>query len=234
MELKNIKVVLILVLGLFVFSLGNAQNKSAIRLGLEAEMASNRINAERTDIIGTPYITKDFVTASISPLNQIFKVRYNAVSDDMEVMQDEKVLILNKKNKDYIINITSGNKTYKILSYKDDSNKETTGYFVVLSENDKISLYKKEKKKFFKAKSASYAKSSYSSSEGSKPEFKDLKPKYYIFKDGKLEEMLLKKKALLALYPEKASEIKSFMKKNRIKLSEEEDLKKLISFLSTL
>ncbi|WP_298519685.1 hypothetical protein [uncultured Kordia sp.] len=183
--------------------------------------------------LGTPYMQESFTTANIAPVNKVYLVRYNALMDEMEVKGAEKedILIISKK-KNYVINQHANNITYRVLENIDSDKENDLGYYISLEDSDNISLYKKECKKMVKRNKASYGNSASSITT----EFKDMRCEFFIEKahNGHAIKLPKRKKALLALFPDKADEINAFIKENRIKLNKEKSLKKLIQYINTI
>jgi hypothetical protein len=176
---------------------------------------------------GSPYTTAKFIPATVLPYNMVLPARYNEVKDQMEVEYQNQILILDKKRSDFILKFHLGNKTYKLLETLDE--KEGKGYLQVLSENEKVSFYKKAITKYFAAKAAFHA-----SVSDAPAQYRELKDQYYIGKDGQIERVVIKKKAILKMFPEKQKEIKAFIKTNKIKFSNETSVVKLIKYINTL
>lgn len=188
--------------------------------------------ANNPNVKGTPYFDIKFKSASISPQEKVYLIRYNAITDDMEVISEKDTLVLNKDgNTRYVIKQHLGNITFKILAYDD---KETIkhGYFVSLTEGDNIALYKKERKKLVKL-TAPKIGGSLSSNTG---EFRNQKSEFYVeFKrSGTAIKVPRKKKEIIKLLTGKEDIVKKYIKENRIKTSKENDLIKLIKYMNSL
>lgn len=188
-------------------------------------LAIRTVDHEATiGVKGSPYTTAKFVPATVLPYNMVLPARYNEVKDQMEVKYENQILILDKNRSDFILNFHLGNKTYKLLETS-----EAKQYLQVLSENEKLSFYKKETTKYFAAKAAFHA------SVADEPaQYRELKDKYYLGKDGEIELITVKKKTFLKLFPEKKKEIKAFIKKNKTQFSNEISVAKLIQYINTL
>ena len=124
-------------------------------LTLQSQMQKNFSAIYKANVQGTPYYDEQFNSATVSPMNKVYLVRYNAALDDMEVIQSSDTLIMNKNNKNYIIKQNKGNITYRILEYA-DSKEDKLGYYVQLTEGTNIALYRKDRKKFEEVKKAAY------------------------------------------------------------------------------
>ena len=65
--------------------------------------------------------------------------------------------------------------------------------------------------------------------------YKKLNPEYYIqFKDGDVVYMSTKKKDVYDLIPGKETDVKKFVKENRLSTSDDQDLNKLGNYMNTL
>jgi hypothetical protein len=183
--------------------------------------------------MGSPYMQQSFATAKIVQVDKVYLVRYNALTDEMEVKggESDEMLIISKK-KSYEINQHSNNVTYRVLEKVDSEKENDLGYYINLEDDDNISLYKKECKKLIKKKKSTYGNSASSVTM----EFKDMKCEFYmeIAHDGQAIKIPRNKKEFLALFPDKSELISAFIKDNRIKLHKEKSLKKLIKYINTI
>ncbi len=190
---------------------------------------------DRSDktVQGTPYMDETFSPANVSADNtKIFNVRYNLVSDDMEVENEKKgVYAINKNILKLSVTFLKDNKTYHVFNYLNESGTSVNGYFILLSNiNSKVKILLKESKIFKKRQEA---RSSY---QDAKPaSFKKEQDKYFI-KIGDDNALLIpkNKKDVAKLFPKFESQISAFIKKNKIKTSSEEDLIKLALYVSDL
>ncbi|WP_460220004.1 hypothetical protein [Psychroserpens sp. MEBiC05023] len=188
---------------------------------------------DRSDktIQGTPYIIDEFTPARVSAdQNKIFNLRYNAVSDQMEVQSDKNTIqAINRNIEGVTITFLKDNKTYQSLNYINEDGIAERGYFIhVNSPDSKINLLLKESKKFIERQPA---KSSYQDTKPAR--FKKVDDVYYIIiKNNTAQILPEKKKDILKLFPENSSKIAAFMKSEKIKPSKKEDLIKLVNFLN--
>lgn len=200
-------------------------------LTLQAQMQKNFSAIYKANIIGTPYYDVEFNSANIAPMDKVYFVRYNAALDDMEVIQSNDTLIMNKNNKNYIIKQNKGNITYKILEY-DDSKDDKLGYYVQLTEGTNVTLYRKDRKKFVEVKKAAYG----GNLGGTSAEFKEQKSEFYmeLNASGNAIKISKSKKEFLSLFPGKEDAIEKYIKQNKIKLNREDDLIKLINHVNSI
>ncbi|MCH2192637.1 hypothetical protein [Kordia sp.] len=198
----------------------------------QAILQKNMSKIIAANIEGTPYYDESFNSATIAPIDKVFMVRYNAALDVMEVIQKSDTLIMNKSNKNYIINQNKGNVTYKILEYVESKKDEKLGYYVQLTKGAKVKLYRKDRKKFVEVKKAAYN----GNLGGTSAKYKKQKSEFYIEygDNGIAVKLPKKKKSVIKLFASKEKEVKAFIKKNKIKLTKEKDLIKLIGYVNSL
>lgn len=109
-----------------------------------SELLMSRTAVKNTSIEGSPYLQKEFLEAQISGYNKNHFLRYNANQDEMEFMQNNEVLYLNKLD-NLEIHFLALNKTYVIINYVNERGSDVSEYFVKLTNNPmKYNLYKKE------------------------------------------------------------------------------------------
>ncbi|MCS3530918.1 hypothetical protein [Chryseobacterium sp. JUb7] len=174
------------------------------------------------EIIGSPYINKNFSLAKVADDYEKAPARYNTYKDEIEFQKDGTTLVLPNDSKFSRIEFFSPKTTLVRLDSKDD----LSGYFFELV-GGKNALYKKIKTKFIDAVPA---QNSYATDRPAS--FKTLDPVYYI----KTEKGFIKKaknlKDLTEQFPDKKEAIEGFVKSNKIKFNNEADLIKLVTFLN--
>ncbi|WP_298519690.1 hypothetical protein [uncultured Kordia sp.] len=201
-------------------------------LSSQAILQKNMARVLAANIEGTPYYDETFNSASISPIDKVFMVRYNVALDVMEVIQKNDTLIMNKTNKNYIINQNKGNITYKILEHVESKKDEKLGYYIQLTKGKNVKLYRKDRKKFVEVKQAAYN----GNLGGTSAKYKEQKSEFYIEygDNGTAVKLPRKKKSVIKLFASKEKEVKAFIKENKIKLTKEKDLVKLIRYVNSL
>jgi hypothetical protein len=189
---------------------------------------------KNSKIEGSPYVVDKFSPAKISILgNKIYSVKYNAFHDEVAVLGDDNVLYSLRKDirKDIFVTYIIQKKTYQIYSYLNNDGIQDSGFFIVMSnQNSNIKLLKKERIIFIGEKKSV---SSYADSEPS--QYKRISDKYFI-KIGEENARILprNKKEFSNLFPEYKKDIMTYIKSERIKLNNEKDLLKILSFLNSL
>ena len=184
-------------------------------------------NDRYADAKGTPYLTENFISAKISPGDKFYWVRYNAYDDEMEVkLNDQKTIVLDNSKGNYRITPKGSPNSYVSLK---EVGKDKLGYFVEVLKTNTTSLYKKLEKKYTPETPAM------TSYDKDKPAyFSKEKETFYIqlSSEDVLQELPSKQKTFLTLFSND-KEIKDYIKKNKIKLSKEPDLIKLINFINS-
>jgi len=224
---KQIKLITATVILCSLFSI-NAQNINvdiATERNLMSKNVSSKINAD-----GSPYINENFSTISITQYQgSTYNARYNAYNGEMEVMVENNKVIALDNNGDFEIKFTSDNKIYRTINYTTNKNISKRGFLVVLSEDDKHGLFKEERIKFYEKVEAA---SSYQQDKPAK--FKREDDRYYVKLNGNITFIPQKKKDFLKAFPEQASKLKSYMKKNKLNPKNEDQLITLVKYLSTI
>ncbi len=187
-------------------------------------LASVNTNLEKLgkNVIGTPYLNTNFISATIGDSQEVIPIRYDAYLDKLEVLVDDKVYEVPKIDRLSSFNFKSIGTT--IIYLKDDN-----GYYFRIV-NGKNQLLKKEKIKLETFNSSiepnSMIREGYS-------KFEKLKPTYFIKIDDNLIKLTKKSDDLInALQADRKETVKDFIKTNKIKLAEESDLIKLVNFLN--
>ncbi len=102
-------------------------------------------------------------------------------------------------------------------------------YYQVIYAGDKASLLKKHSKTYYERIQATT-----SLTRTSPARYKDKSVYYMVDADGNYKEFPTSKKKALKLFGEQQGAIKKFIKENKIKLSDDEDLKKLFEYYNSL
>ncbi len=112
--LKNSAIIILLVL----VSLNvNAQTSS---FGLDGNQVNVRLFNEDSykgpDVEGTPYVVEDFREVKINQDDKVYKARYNANTDQMEIdLESSGVIILDEKGKEYKIKFLDTSEEYELV-----------------------------------------------------------------------------------------------------------------------
>lgn len=185
-----------------------------------------------SEIQGSPYLNKDFAIAKAACCKEVLPMRYDTYADQIEYQKGGMVYILSKQEP-YTKIIFKDSNTTLVLENVDKSSEAK--YFILLADG-KSSLLKKVVSVIEKNSTTTPLNrnpAAYSAKDGSKASFKMINPVYYVKMASGISE-IKDKGDVLALYPDKANELNSFFKSNKIKFNREESLIKLLDFINSL
>jgi hypothetical protein len=182
---------------------------------------------------GSQFFDEEFKTAKVSALTTKIKARYNAFFDEMEVQNGESTGWL-KKAIFFGQNITTeDNKTYKILDADKDKEALDLGYYEVLLQNENVALYKRNRKKI----NVGMEKSQYMTPEPEVIiEYAAMKVDYYVeFKnDGNATKLSRTRRGVAKAFGDQKEVVLAYIKENKLKVTEEDDLIKVITYVNSL
>jgi hypothetical protein len=189
---------------------------------------NNEAKNSKDVVEGSPYFVDEFLPSEVIGYSGVTPpIRYNAVLDEMEYMKDGKKYYVTKKDS---IEIKLLNKKYSFLEYETKKGNEN-GYLVILhsSNNDKFSLYKKEKIVLMPEyiPNSSYA-------DPKPAHYKIESDKFYIGYDLKIVSMFKSKKEIIKLVPNNSAQVEAYFKENKVSFDNEYSLIQLVKFLNSL
>lgn len=176
------------------------------------------------EIEGDAYINKHFSSAKIENAKSEVPARYNMFTDEIEILGNGDVFILPKSSQYPKISFINPSMT---LVFAENGN-EPAGYYQELVGGKNL-LLKKMRVEF---RDAVRAVNTYTRDYPAR--FENSKPAYFIKTESKLIKISKDEKELIKNFPEKKSEIQSFIKSDKIKLNKEVDLIKLTNFINQL
>ena len=185
--------------------------------------ASNDISSEvGSTITHKKYLNRDYKKAIIDEKKGAY-LRYNIYLDEMEFFRDEKLYYL-KKETGKRVRFTNLGTVYQI--YNINGGKQ---FFKISEEINGKALLMMQSIQYIKFKPAQgYAKAQ-------EADFRRLKDRYYYSFDGENAVKIPKgKKAFYEIMGSKASEIKSYMKKNKLSYKNVEDLKRILTYYESI
>ena len=205
------------------------------RLDLSAQQAweyfgnKSTIKPQIIKVQGSQYYNEEFKLSDLkyfgSKLESIGYMRYDAYNDVIEMANTpdvERSEILLLKNNDVIATIND--QEYLFLLYDEKEIKNKKGYMIRLYSGNNYSLYQKKAKIFKEAE-----KTKAGITESQPPRYVS-KTDFYIQKrDQKPELIKISKKSLINFF-ENQSEIKEFIKKNKLKVGKIESIILVIEF----
>ncbi|MGH1386520.1 hypothetical protein [Kordia sp.] len=162
-----------------------------------------------------------------------FKARYNAFLDEMEIQGENTSGWINKNKYRSKIIFAEDNVAYKILDADDSDAKKALGYYEVLLENDYVSLYKKKAKKL----AVGMEQSHYMTPPPKiTTEFQDLKADYYVefHNNGNVKKLSRTRRGVSRLFEDKKNIVKAYIKENKLKVTNDQDLITIITYVNSL
>ena len=180
-------------------------------------------NEEFKKIAHKMYLTTAYLPAKVDNINETFYLRYNMYRDQMEFTKGEEIVYL-KKEVGRKVTFTGLNTQYIVLDMNGKLN-----YFV-LHNDGKNSLLSKLRVKYQEEQPA---RSTYQ--QGKSADFKRRKNELYIaFNNVDPIKIPTKKSAFYNVFGSKSSQIKNYMKKNKLSSKKLEDIKKIVKHFNTL
>lgn len=186
---------------------------------------------------GSPYMNEDFQYGEVEINDKLAltgKMRFNAYKNEVEVLEadgDDSYYSLLKRS---YIKVKIGDKPYNIYQYRDNSEAIRTSYFVELNKGPVILLFKPEARlKKGRVPNTSYDKYV--------PPTYVWSNSYYLVdtaegnKDAIAAKVRLSKKDFLRFFNDSSQEaLKSFIKKEELKLKRKDEAIKLLEFYNNL
>ncbi|MBT8183150.1 MAG: hypothetical protein KJO53_16340 [Eudoraea sp.] len=188
-------------------------------------------NLDVSSIEGSPYYNAKFIPGNIYYLEKIYgnyPMRYNAFSDEVEIQRAGS----NKMESVYksmSLSCDIDSEKFVYSKYINQKGEVQEGYLIRLNASQKYILYQRKSKIYKEGKKAAT-----SMHPSYPPKFED-KYEYFLSADNEYPVYFKpSKKELAELFgQEKSSDIKDFIKQNKIKLTQKEDLMKLVEYLNS-
>ena len=188
---------------------------------------------ELADFKGTPYLEKEFQKGVVydgltGKENNLF-LRYDALNDTFE-MKDTKAT----KNKEFLkkayeVHVGINDKVFYYQNYINEGGRNVTGYLREITTVGDKKFYIKYGKNLVMPKKAA------TTLEQDRPGRIENESFYVVGVSNKLKATDIKKKNVLDHFPnDKRSELKQFIKKNRLRFKDEKDIKKLADYMKKI
>jgi len=169
------------------------------------------------------YLTLNYEKAYISKSAEVYFLRYNIFSDEMEFIKDNQIFDLNK-NENQIIDFFNLKTKYALFKFEDK-----LSYFV-LKSSGKNSVLVKQNVELEKGK-----KKITQFDVEVKPKFYKSNDDFYIaFNNTDLKIVPKNKNSFLNLFNEQSSQIKKFVNKNKLSHKNIDDLVKIVNYFNSL
>jgi len=222
--MKTISLVVLFFLAVSAWSQSTSFNLSQNN-NFTMDVSQLRAETLHFDIIGTPYYDETYRLGHIYFKGEklTFFFRYNALEDRVELK--DRTTRLFHLQKDYLLEPTFGNKSYKYLYYLHDEDDLRKGYMVLLEKGNKISLYIKPRKIFKQADSPDHGYDSFSP-----PKYEDASGYYYQYGKDYPRPTKLGKGPLLRLLKDRKLEMLEYISQQELDLNKEQDVVQLIQY----
>ncbi len=209
------------------------------RLDLSAQQAweyfgnKSTIRPQIIKVQGSQYYNEEFKLSDLEyfgrKMDSIGYMRYDAYNDVIEMANTpdiERSEILLLKNSDVIATIND--QEYVFLEYDEKDIKNKKGYMIRLYSGDNYSLYQKKVKIFKEAE-----KTKAGITESQPPRYISKTDFYIQTRDKKPELVKISKKSLINFF-ENQTEVKEFIKENKLKVREIESIILIIEFANKI
>lgn len=181
------------------------------------------------DVEGSPYIPTDFIAGTVIRNDSVYfekvPLRYNAYDDQIEFNYKNQTNLFIAHPEDYKAFNFDG-KTYVYRDFSDTQAHEK-GFFVML-EYGSMQLLKRTLVTYNKA----VPPGAYSDPKPA--EFKPKSPVYFLSLSPNTAVRIKNEKTILELAADKKNKLSSFIKKNKLKARNEDDLKKIVAYFNQL
>ena len=177
---------------------------------------------------GSQYFNDAFTPANIKDKG-VTMIKYNAYLDQIELKGATDQVTVMDAEEGVLIPTSDRRNTYEFVSYTTDENENIKGYLNLISNSPQVKIY--SRLRVFLQPEVD-TKSGYESYKP--PMYKKANTKYFIKVKENPIVHFSKKKDLTKLFPSKEKEVGDFISKNKISLTDDEDLVKLGEFLNTL
>ena len=209
------------------------------RLDLSAQQAweyfgnKSTIRPQIINVQGSQYYNEEFKLSDLEyfgrKMDSIGYMRYDAYNDVIEMANTpdiERSEILLLKNSDVIATIND--QEYVFLEYDEKDIKNKKGYMIRLYSGDNYSLYQKKVKIFKEAE-----KTKAGITESQPPRYISKTDFYIQTRDQKPELVKISKKSLINFFKNQ-TDVKEFIKENRLKVREIESIILIIEFANKI
>ncbi|MEO0898077.1 MAG: hypothetical protein AAFY71_16830 [Bacteroidota bacterium] len=212
----------------------NQLNDAMVNLGQSSSTMVQRFDQRYQGVKGSPYWPEQWTKGSLMMKNEKWvkdvKIKYNSYSDQVVILLDgiEKAMI-NNMVPAFEINVEGKNYKFERIAREVAPPLIAHEYYQVIYKSDRISFYFQPRKKLIKADYEGAYKTG-----NPYDEFQD-DLHYFIGKnDSRLKRIKLNKRAVLKAMEDRKSEVKAFMKENKIVLNQPTDLIPVLKFYNQI
>jgi hypothetical protein len=220
-----------LIYTLLALALSGAANAQTYGQTGFSDGRSATVKSEKSSAVtGSKYLDEKYLPAKVENKEGTILLRYNAYDDSFEYNNPE-TQSTETLEKEAGVSITFANSgtTYEVVDYKTNGGDKYSGYLNVISDNEKVKIYKRE---YIIYKEARESSNSY---QASKPAaYKRASDEFYVKIGANEANYFDGKKDFAKLIPGKEKEVLDYIKKNKIDTEKDADLQKLATYVETL
>ena len=176
---------------------------------------------------GSPYLNDEFTSAQINDISETQFVRFNAYEGKIEAKVSANQVVELDGSDTYVILLKDGSgKVYETHSYLDSKGQVVYSFFERIKVTERYTLYMKEEIKYSQAVKAEAYK------EAQPAAFEPADSKFFLNDLWKgsddLVELPQRTKTFTDLFQSQAKSLKNFIKQEKLKLGEREDLVRIL------
>lgn len=153
------------------------------------------------------------------------KLKYNIHSDALEYSIGEQLFEVSKSP---VIHARIDGDYFYYCDFETQRGVDRSGYYVLVELTDTYRIYKRFSVKIKEPRTTVVVGTPI------EPGSIRMKTKYYLEESGVIMEIPMNKKGMLAAFNDKESELKEYLKKEKIRLRKEEDLIRLVARYNSL
>ena len=172
---------------------------------------------------GSPYLNEVFTAARINDRDETHFVRFDAVEGVVEIQMTQDRVIVLDNSIPYTITLLNGNdQVYETHEYINPKGDKVSTFLRVVHRSENYTLFVRENKKYFKEVKAQ----GYAAAEPAV--FKKTQDQFYIMDKRKTSGSVVplpgNSKGFREFFENDAGRIKSYIKTNKLSISQSEDL----------
>ena len=190
---------------------------------------ANQYKAKYNNPEGSPYLDESFTPAQINNISETQFVRFNAYEGKIEVKVNQNQVVELDGADTYMIILKDGSgRIYETHSYVNSKEEVLYSFFEKLHTTDHYSLYLKEQIKYQKEVRAEAYK------DAQPATFKKDNSSFFVNDVWRGSDDLVlipeRTKTFTELFPNQAKSLKNFIKQEKLKLDERDDLIRVLDY----
>lgn len=182
------------------------------------------------EVIGSPYLYKEFVPAQVNEIEMTHFIRFNVYDKNIEFKGEDDIIYSMAKPNEYRIKLLDGsNKIYETHDFEDGKKEVGNTFFERIFANEKFALYHRDMIEYTPVKLAR------NSFEANKPaKFIKTKGEFYYQElnagTPKLLKLPKREKLFLKQFDKHSTSVKKLIQKEKLKVDVKEDLIRILEY----